>query len=144
MAFRFLDHETYVEVRLYDVVDEAGFAQRRARSQRIRPPFGTRVLLDLTDVERVAIPVDRLTAGMARVEALGVRMAIVAPRADLFGLARQVLQLAGVPEGFMISAFKERQLAVAWLLDSSFPSAEAMSGSGSLLAEEVLRRAFLD
>lgn len=143
MAFRFVAHETYVEVQLYGVLGGGPTAQRPATPQRVRPPFGTRVLLDLTDVERIAISVDRLVDGMARVEALGVRMALLAPRADLFGLSRQVLQLAGVREGFMISAFKERDLALAWLLDPSFSSAASMGGSGPLVAEEVLARAFL-
>jgi hypothetical protein len=143
MAFRFMIHEAFVEVQLYGVLDGAALAQERT-SRRVRPPFGTRVLLDLTAVERIEIPVAQLTKGMARVEASGMRLAILAPRADLLALSRQVLQLAGVPEGFMISTFAQRALAVSWLLESSFPLAEAMGDSGSLLAEEVIRRASLD
>lgn len=144
MAFRVFAHERYLEVQLYGVLEGMqAQVQRRAGAQRVRPPLGTKLLLDLTDVERVLIPLDRMIAGMAGVEALGVRMALLAPRADLFGLSRQVLQLAGVNEGFSISVFKERELAVAWLLDPSSPSAKAMGGSGPLFAEEVLMRAFL-
>lgn len=144
MAFRVIAHETYLEVQLFGIVDGTqGRAPQRARLQRARPPLGTKILLDLSDVERIVMPVDRMSDGMARVEALGERMALFAPRADLFGLSRQVLQLGGVKEGFSIPVFKERDLAVAWLLDPSFPSAKAMGGPEPRFAEEVLLRAFL-
>ena len=50
-----------------------------------------------------------------RLENLGLKVAFYAPRPALFGLNRQVLQLAEVREGITANVFSNLEEARAWL-----------------------------
>ena len=76
----------------------------------------TRLLVDFSDVEQFNLDPYEMVAMAKRKDELGVRVAVYAPRPALFGVNRQVLQLAGVREGETARVFKDLAAARAWLL----------------------------
>ncbi len=76
---------------------------------------GTRILLDCTGVEEISVPVESIAVAGQQLHRMGVKLALLAGRPLVFGLARQAIQLAGLPEGQAFAAFMEREEALRWL-----------------------------
>jgi len=112
LPFQFQNHEDYVEVRLEGVIEGPLPIPEAAM-----PPEGPlkRLLIDFTDVTEVIADTYRLAEQAKRNEALGLKVAVYAPRPALFGLNRQVLQLGLVHEGVSASVFTSIDEAIAWL-----------------------------
>ncbi len=79
-------------------------------------PPGTRVLLDATGVREVTVPAENFAAAAQQLHRMGVRVALLAGSPLVFGLGRQAVQLAGLPEGVAFAVFMERDEALRWLL----------------------------
>lgn len=77
---------------------------------------GTRVLFDCTAVREVTVPAENLAAAAQQLHRMGVRLALLAGSPLVFGLGRQAIQLAGLPEGVTFAVFMERDEALRWLL----------------------------
>lgn len=79
-------------------------------------PPGARLLLDCTNVREVTVPAENLAVAAQQLYARGVKLALLAGSPLVFGLARQAIQLAGIPEGTAFATFRDRGEAVRWLL----------------------------
>lgn len=83
---------------------------------------GTRILLDCTGVTEVTVPVESIAVAGQQLYRMGVKLAILAGGPLVFGLARQAIQLAALPEGQAFAAFLDREEAVRWLRAGLPPS----------------------
>ncbi len=113
MPYQFVDRLTYLEIRFEGIVDEELVIDDVVvtRLADVR-----RVLVDYSGVTEVRIDSMLLAATARLQEAAGVKVAVYAPRPAMFGLNRQVLQLAGVQEGVTASVFVDLGEARSWLL----------------------------
>lgn len=113
MPYQLLRHAKYIEVRYRGVLDTAIAlsAEELGAITEVK-----RVLLDFTAVTAIDADVYTLAEQARRTEERGLRVAFLAPRPALFGVTRQVLQLAAVNEGQTANVFSRAEDARAWLL----------------------------
>ncbi|MEX0784202.1 MAG: hypothetical protein WD557_16295 [Dehalococcoidia bacterium] len=111
MPAQVLEHDGYRELHL------SGRLMRDLLSERLEGlAEAPRILIDYGDVTGIDLPLEQLVELTKKNDAKGLRIAVYAPTPLAFGWNRQVLQLAGAREGVTVSVFKERDLAVAWLV----------------------------
>lgn len=113
MPYQFVDRLTHLEIRLEGIVDEELLIEEAVLK---RVGDVGRVLFDYSGVTEVRLDSMSLATAARRQEAAGVKVAVYAPRPAMFGVNRQVLQLAGVREGVTASVFSDLGEARAWLL----------------------------
>jgi hypothetical protein len=113
MPPQLFEHGAYVELRLSGVLDTPEEFTGGECSVVVAV---NRVPVDYSDVEQLNV-VPYTLAGMAmKNEERGIRVAVYAPRPAMFGLNRQVLQLAATAEGRTATVFRDHGEAVAWLV----------------------------
>jgi hypothetical protein len=113
MPHQLFAHDAYVELRLNGVVDAP---EELSESEWSVVGSVNRVLVDYSDVEQMNVDPYTLAGRARKNEERGIKVAVFAPRPALFGLNRQVLQLAGAGEGRTARVFRDRDEAVAWLV----------------------------
>ncbi|MBE0611595.1 MAG: hypothetical protein IH609_19600 [Dehalococcoidia bacterium] len=113
VPYQFVDRMTHMEIRLEGVLDD-GLVIEDAVVTRVGDV--RRVLVDYSGVTEVRLDSMSLATTARLQEAAGVKVAVYAPRPAMFGLNRQVLQLAGVREGVTASVFSDLGEARTWLL----------------------------
>jgi hypothetical protein len=112
MPHQFLSHANYVELRLTGVIDS--FAPLADDEERAVQSAG-RILIDYSGVERWDVDPYALVPAARENDRRGIRIAVYAPQPVLFGINRQILQLAGAREGETVCVFTDRAEAEAWI-----------------------------
>lgn len=114
MPFKVVEHAEYRELRFSGALDARGW-ESRARLMSA-PPLRDGFLLDFTDATAISGIVHAVERSAERVKGRNWRIAILTPRPEFFGLARQTIQLASMDEGNAVNVFRTRDAAVEWLL----------------------------
>ena len=123
MPAQLLDHDGYHEIHL------SGRLLRDILAARLEGLDGARrILIDYSDVTGIDAPLEGFVSLTRQTDVNGIRVAIHAPSSLAFGWNRQVLQLAGAREGLTISVFRDRTMAIAWLMADG-AGASAFGGS---------------
>jgi hypothetical protein len=112
MAIEWFDHPLYSEVRadgvltpeLWVGVGDMPIAQ------------GSRLLVDYSGVTRIEVTLAQLIGTAEAMVAVGLVVAVLATNETIFGICRQVLNMAHVDQGLNFAAFRDREAAVEWLV----------------------------
>lgn len=79
-------------------------------------PPGFKVLLNYTDITTVEVPLEMFVHAANVMAERGIKVAALATLDVIFGVSRQTILTAGLPEGEQFAVFRDRDEAVAWLL----------------------------
>ena len=112
MPFDVVECDHYLELRLAGPLDEDGWASRSGLLSNNADR--KRFLLNFSDATAVSVPTNQLVRSAERIKGRDWRIAILAPRPEFFGLARQTIQLAALPEGESVNVLQpSRRSAMA-------------------------------
>jgi len=79
-------------------------------------PPGTRVLIDYSQVTSIAIPLEVFIHAARVMGEKDLKVAVFATLDVIFGVSRQTIMTAGLPEGEQFAVFRDHSEAIAWLL----------------------------
>ncbi len=85
-------------------------------AEEIPFPPGTRVFIDYSDVRTIAVPLEVFVHAARVMAEKRLKVAVLATLDVIFGVSRQTILTAGLPEGEQFAVFRTREEAVAWLL----------------------------
>jgi hypothetical protein len=74
------------------------------------------VLIDYSEVRSIAVTLDMFVHAATVMAEKRLKVAVFATLDVIFGVSRQTILTAGLPEGEQFSVFRTRDEAVAWLL----------------------------
>jgi hypothetical protein len=117
MPLEAFDRKTHLHLLMSGIVCPSD-GEAALTYARQTPTEASRLLLDFTEAEELALTVNELVV-LAREIMAAVRVvAVAAPRPVIFGLNRQALQLADVGEGSRVRVFRDADTARDWLLSA--------------------------
>ena len=113
MAIEWLDHPLYSEFRAGDVITPAEWVG----VYDLPPARRSRLLVDYSAVERIDVTLGQLIAAAEAMVDAGLKVAVLATNETIFGICRQVLNMAHVEQGANFAAFRDRPAALEWLAE---------------------------
>lgn len=112
MALEAVEHDGWVEVRGSGRLTLADWVP----AEQLPFPRGFRILLDYTEITAVDVPLDMFVHAANVLAERGIKVAALATLDVIFGVSRQTILTAGLPEGEQFAVFRDRDEAISWLL----------------------------
>lgn len=112
MAVDIAQRDGYLEVRGSGDLTPADWVP----AENLPFPPDTRVLIDYSEVTSIGVPLEVFVHAARVMAEKRLKVAVYATLDVIFGVSRQTIMTAGLPEGEQFAVFREREQAVAWLI----------------------------
>lgn len=106
-----VEHDGYLEARAGSAITPANWVP--VESFGLQP--GQRMLIDYRPVRQILVPLSVYLSAAETLDALGLKVAVVATSPIAFGISRQTILTAGLDEERAFRVFRDYSEAVAWL-----------------------------
>lgn len=112
MAVEITRRDGYLEVRGSGELTPAEWIP----AEDLQLPPHTRVLIDYGEVTSIAVPLEVFVHAARVMAEKRLKVAVYATLDVIFGVSRQTIMTAGLPEGEQFAVFRDRDEAISWLI----------------------------